>query len=61
MIERSMYLGMYDWGKVVRPPSEVRTYVKEILINITHVHAEVRMGVREGRKGGKETMLVKIK
>lgn len=41
MIERSMYLGQYDWGKVDREPSEVRTYVKEILINITHVHAEV--------------------
>ncbi|XP_042225701.1 exocyst complex component 2-like isoform X2 [Homarus americanus] len=41
MIERSMYLGQYDWGKVDHPPTDVRTYVKEILLNITHVHAEV--------------------
>ena len=41
MIERSMYLGHYDWAKVSLQPSEVRTYVKEILINITQVHAEV--------------------
>ena len=41
MIERSMYLGHYDWGKVHLQPTEVRTYVKEILINITQVHAEV--------------------
>ena len=41
MIERSMYLGQYDWGKVERPPTDVRTYVKEIFINIAHVHAEV--------------------
>lgn len=53
MIERSMYLGMYDWGKVEREPTEVRTYVKEILINITHVHAEVRaLGERDGRREG---------
>lgn len=51
MIERSMYLGHYDWGKVDHPPSDVRTYVKEILINITHVHAEV-VGVWPGLVGG---------
>ncbi|XP_063890130.1 LOW QUALITY PROTEIN: exocyst complex component 2-like [Scylla paramamosain] len=51
MIERSMYLGMYDWGKVDWEPSEVRTYVKEILINITYVHAEV-MRVWPGLVGG---------
>ncbi|KAG0730531.1 Exocyst complex component 2 [Chionoecetes opilio] len=51
MIERSMYLGLYDWGKVDRAPSEVRTYVKEILINITHVHAEV-VRVWPGLVGG---------
>ena len=42
-----MYLGLYDWGKVEQVPSEVRTYVKEILINITHVHAEVRLWEEE--------------
>lgn len=51
MIERSMYLGHYDWGKVDHPPTDVRTYVKEILINITHVHAEV-VGVWPGLVGG---------
>ncbi|XP_042861226.1 exocyst complex component 2-like [Penaeus japonicus] len=51
MIERSMYLGQYDWGKVEHPPTDVRTYVKEILINITHVHAEV-VGVWPGLVGG---------
>ncbi|KAK4306275.1 hypothetical protein Pmani_021897 [Petrolisthes manimaculis] len=51
MIERSMYLGQYDWGKVEHPPTDVRTYVKEILVNITHVHAEV-VGVWPGLVGG---------
>ncbi|KAK8724030.1 hypothetical protein OTU49_011406 [Cherax quadricarinatus] len=51
MIERSMYLGHYDWEKVDHPPTDVRTYVKEILINITHVHAEV-VGVWPGLVGG---------
>lgn len=51
MIERSMYLGQYDWGKVDWPPTDVRTYVKEILINIAHVHAEV-VGVWPGLVSG---------
>lgn len=51
IIERSMYLGQYDWGKVEHPPTDVRTYVKEILINIAHVHAEV-VGVWPGLVGG---------
>ncbi|KAB7496858.1 Exocyst complex component 2 [Armadillidium nasatum] len=41
MIERSMYLGQYDWGKVRHTPTEVRSYVKEILLNVSQVHAEV--------------------
>ena len=51
MIERSMYLGQWDWGRVEQPPADVRTYVKEILLNITHVHAEV-VGVWPGLVGG---------
>jgi hypothetical protein len=36
-----MYLGGFDWSKVYHPPSDARAYVKEILLNITHVQAEV--------------------
>ncbi|XP_076044833.1 exocyst complex component secretory 5 [Oratosquilla oratoria] len=57
MIERSMYLGHYDWGKIQHQPTDVRTYVKEILINITYVHAEV-VGVWPGLVGGLASRVV---
>lgn len=41
MIERSMYIGHHDWGKVRHTPTDVRAYVKEILLNVSRVHAEV--------------------
>lgn len=42
MIERSMYIGHHDWGKVRHTPTDVRAYVKEILLNVSRVHAEVK-------------------
>ena len=41
MIERAMYLGQHDWARVRHPPTDVKTYVKEILLNIAQVQAEV--------------------
>ena len=41
MIERSMYLGGFDWAKMHSPPIDVRNYVKEILFNIIDIQAEV--------------------
>jgi len=41
IVEMSMYQGRFDWSAVLRPPSDVRGYVKEILMNCIAVHAEV--------------------
>jgi len=40
-IEPSMYLGGFDWDTAGKP-TDVRPYVKELLTNLTSVHAEVR-------------------
>ena len=36
-----MYQGRFDWSTVLRPPTDVRGYVKEIIMNCIGVHAEV--------------------
>lgn len=40
-IEPSMYLGNFDWDTEHRP-TDLRPYVKEIIANLTAVHAEVK-------------------
>ena len=37
----SMYQGKFDWSAVLQPPTDVRGYVKEIIMNCIGVHAEV--------------------
>jgi len=39
-IEPSMYLGHFEWDSCQKP-TDLRPYAKEILTNVTAVHAEV--------------------
>jgi len=42
VIEPSMYLGKFNWDQAPEPiDSEARDYIKEIIINIISVHAEI--------------------
>ncbi|XP_043212803.1 exocyst complex component 2-like [Amphibalanus amphitrite] len=41
IIEMSMYQGKFDWSAVLQPPTDVRGYVKEVIMNCIGVHAEV--------------------
>ena len=40
IIEQGIQVGNFDWNKCV-PPTEVRSYIKEVLFNLVIVHAEV--------------------
>ncbi|XP_037078502.1 exocyst complex component 2-like [Pollicipes pollicipes] len=41
IVEMSMYQGRFDWSHVLRPPTDVRGYVKEVIMNCIGVHHEV--------------------
>ena len=36
-----MYQGKFDWSAVLQQPTDVRGYVKEVIMNCIGVHAEV--------------------
>ena len=46
----SMYQGKFDWSAALRPPTDVRGYVKEVIMNCIGVHAEVGDAVDQGWK-----------
>ena len=58
IVEPGTKMGYFDWENCTTPQG-VRHYVKEILLNLVIIHAEVRRrgGEREGkegREGGRE-------
>ena len=40
--EQGMHAGLFDWEQCGEP-TEVRNYVKDILLNLVLIHAEVRI------------------
>jgi len=40
IIEHGMHAGYFDWEQA-REPTEVRSYIRDILMNLVLVHAEV--------------------
>lgn len=40
IIEQGMQVGYFDWAEALEP-TEVRSYIREILMNLVLIHAEV--------------------
>lgn len=40
IIEHGMQVGYFDWEQA-KEPTKVRNYIRDILMNLVHVHAEV--------------------